>query len=128
MNAGRCGPIVGTRQRACPEERQVPSSVRFVADPGDHPATSAHYGEVKFIRDFMKVLCLLFIGLSGSDKLGEDLDAEGKLFPTGQGRIRCETLSNEVCGEREQARSRMGEHKFSQLLIQLMKGNQPTLE
>ena len=38
----------------------------------------------------------LFIGLSRRGKLGKDLEADGELVPPGQGRVGCETLSNEV--------------------------------
>ena len=71
---------------------------------------------------------LLFIGFSRTNKLGEYLKTEGELLPSSQGRIRCEALPDEVCGEREQARPRVCEHEFRELLIQLANGNQSSLE
>ena len=73
-------------------------------------------------------LCSLFVSLARSGKLGEYLKAEGELVPESQGGIGCETLSNEIRGESQQARPRMGKHEFRQLLVQLPNRDQSTLE
>ena len=74
------------------------------------------------------VLHLLFVGLPCSDKLGEYLETEGKLVPTSQRGIGREALPDKVCSVRKQAGSCVCIHELSQLLVQLLKGDQSALE